>query len=101
MQPALAHTQSRGLRELHLLASLVADTIVPGDAEARQSLHYQARTSPWIELALSCLALDGRRWHTLGDRKKARTSYKALLNRTQHLDDHFHQSIASMGLSGK
>jgi hypothetical protein len=96
--PALDRAEAAGYSELFLLASLVADAIAPGDETAWRTLHYQARGSAWVELSLGCLALEGARWRTLGDKKRARASYKALLERTQHLGDAFHQAVASMGL---
>jgi hypothetical protein len=96
--PALDCAKAHGYRELFLLASLVADAIAPGDEAVWRSLHYQARGSAWMELSLGCLALEGARWRTVGDNKRSRASYKALLERTQHLGDAFHQAVASMGL---
>jgi tetratricopeptide (TPR) repeat protein len=101
IEPALDIAKSAGFHELNLLASMVAGTIVPGDREEWQSLYHQARSSAWIELSLGCLALDGRRWHALGDRDRSRESFQALLDRARHLGDRLHQAIASMGLSGK
>ncbi len=96
--PALDHATSNGLHDLSLLGSLVAGAIAPEQDEAWAGLLRQARSNPWMELSLMCLALDGRRRMAMGDQDLARKAYSDLHNRAHHLGDELKISVANLGL---
>ena len=54
-----------------------------------------ARSSPWVELSLTALAMAGRRHLLKGQNEKARALFKALLQRADNLDHHYHRVVSN------
>jgi len=87
--------REKNYRELASLASLIRGALgLFAEDEWQQVLH-KARSSPWVELSLTALAMAGRR-HLLQDRPEdAREAFQTLLQRADHLDHHYHRVVAN------
>jgi len=98
LSPALDEASAKGLTDLELMAHLVAGAIAPGPDTEWQETVRRARASPWMELSLMCLALDGHRWLNLGEPESARRSFTDLHSRAHNLGDELKISVANLGL---
>jgi tetratricopeptide (TPR) repeat protein len=98
LSPAMEHAESQGLGDLSLLADLVAGAIAPEEDGTWEEHLRLARSNPWMELSLMCMAIDGQRWLTIGDRARARQSFTILHGRAHHLEDALKTKVANLGM---
>ena len=92
---ALAVCDEKNYRELALLASLVRGALGLMDEEEWQRILHKSRSSPWVELSLTALAMAGRRLLRQGAVDDARPLFQTLLQRADHLDHHYHRVVSN------
>lgn len=99
---AIARTQqvlnNRAYGELELLAQLVSGAIDPTTDEQWHQIVHQAKSSPWIELSLTSHAMDAHRSMSMGDSARARSHFKDLFQRANHIGHAYHTAVANEGL---
>jgi len=95
---ALATCSAQGFAELETLAKLVDGAIKYENNDSWPGVLHQARSSPWVELSLTALAMSGHRSIRRGEIKKARETFSTLLQRSDHLDHHYHRVVANEAL---
>jgi serine/threonine-protein kinase len=95
---ALSTSEKNGYAELHVLATLVGGAVNPSQDGRWETALSKAGSSPWVELSLTSLAMQGRRAMGEGDAESARTHFQALLDRANHLDHRYHQVVANEAL---
>jgi len=76
----------------------VAEAIKPSNDGRWEAALTKAASSPWVELSLTAVAMQGRRAMRAGDVESARTHFLALLERADHLDHRYHQVVANEAL---
>jgi hypothetical protein len=95
---AIKTCKTKGYSELGILAQLVRGALdFDSDNDWSTTLH-RARSSPWVELSLTALAMSGRRAMNRGETNPAREAYTTLLQRADHLDHHYHRVVANEAL---
>ena len=98
IQSAIASSKSRGFAELLVLASLIAGALNHEEEERWPVVLHQAKSSPWVELSLTALAMAGRRALRRKEKETARQHFETLLQRAEHLDHHYHRVVANEAL---
>ena len=91
----MAVCEEKNYRELALLASLVRGALGLMDEEEWQRILHKSRSSPWVELSLTALAMAGRRLLRQGAVDDARPLFQTLLRRADHLDHHYHRVVSN------
>jgi hypothetical protein len=95
---ALSICKKSGYAELHTLATLVDGAVNPSQDGRWEAALTEAASSSWVELSLTSLAMQGRRSLRRGDVASAQTHFQSLLERSKHLDHHYHQVVANEAL---
>lgn len=95
---ALSICKKSEYAELHTLATLVDGAVNPSQDGRWEAALTEAASSSWVELSLTSLAMQGRRSLQEGDVASARTHLQSLLERSKHLDHHYHQVVANEAL---
>ncbi len=95
LSKTMAVCKKKNFRELHGLAALVMGGTGDLDDDMWQEVLLSARASPWVELSLTALAMEGRRWLQKGEVTLARAAFMALLQRADHLDHQYHRAVAN------
>jgi len=98
LQFARETSEKRGYRELHTLALILYGGTQTGHEEEWLEALHRARSSPWLELSMTALAMEGRRLMLLDETTTARDKFQSLLERADHLDHHYHRVIANEAL---
>jgi serine/threonine-protein kinase len=98
LQFAQEVSQKRGYRELLTLTQLLRGGTLTGDSKEWFEAIHQARSSPWVELSMTALAMEGRRLILEGDKQAARQKFQNLLERADHIEHHYHRVIANEAL---
>lgn len=95
---AISTSKKRGYHELHTLAQLLLAGTHPDATTAWHDALHQARSGPWVELSMTAIAMEGRRQIARGDKDAARLRFQYLLERADHLDNHYHRVVANEAL---
>ena len=98
IEAAIKISQKRGYSELLTLARVVHGAIDLTQDEYWRAALIQASASPWVELSMAGIAMQGRRAARLGDRRLARELFSTLLERADHLDHHYQRVVANEAL---
>lgn len=98
IEAAIKVCQKRGYSELLTLARVVHGAIDLTQDEFWRAALIQASASPWVELSMAGIAMQGRRALREGDNDAARSHFANLLRRADHLDHHYHRVVANEAL---
>ena len=91
---ALELCNRRGYGELHTLARLLEGGSALQEPHDWQTILNKAKTSPWLDLSMTALAMEGRRLLNQNQPDKARSKFQNLLQRADHLDNQYHRAVA-------
>ena len=98
IEAAIAMCQRRGYSELLTLARVVHGAIDINQDEFWRAALIRAGSSPWVELSMAAHAMQGRRAMREDDASSAREHFLVLLKRAEHLDHHYHRTVANEAL---
>ena len=91
-------SKRRGYKELHILARLLEGGTRLHPPNDWQKVLHAAKTSPWLELSMTALAMEGRRSLAESLNDDAREKFHNLLQRADHLDNQYHRVVAQEAL---
>ena len=98
IEAAIDLSRKRGYSELLTLARVVHGAIDLTQDEFWNAAIIQASSSPWVELSMAGIAMQGRRAMREGDTERARMHFSNLLKRADHLDHHYQRVVANEAL---
>jgi len=96
---ALTVSKKRDYKELLNLAQVLSGGLDLRNHDAWNEHIHHARSSSWLDLSMSALAMEGRRLLAQDQPQEARSKFQDLLARADHLDNHYHRVVAHEALA--